>query len=118
MLLILVMSLSGLCTGALMPSRDMIVREVTPPGAFGKVFGFVTNGFNIAGMVAPLICGALMDRGEPRGRVPDAGGDRGPCDRRRGQRAAAARGLTAHGRPAIGLSPRCCCSGSPAMRCG
>jgi MFS family permease len=66
MLLVLVMSLSGFMTGALMPSRDMIVRQVTPPGAFGKVFGFVTNGFNIAGMVSPLICGALMDRGEPR----------------------------------------------------
>ena len=65
-LLILVMSLSGLMTGALMPSRDMIVRQVTPPGAYGKVFGFVTNGFNIAGMGSPLICGALMDRGEPR----------------------------------------------------
>jgi MFS family permease len=66
LLLILVMSLSGLMTGALMPSRDMIVRQVTPPGAYGKVFGFVTNGFNIAGMVSPLLCGALMDRGEPR----------------------------------------------------
>ena len=66
MLLILVMSLSGLCTGVVMPSRDMIVREVTPPGAFGKVFGFVTNGFNIAGMLAPLMFGALMDHGEPR----------------------------------------------------
>jgi MFS family permease len=65
-LLILVMSLSGLTTGALMPSRDMIVRQVTPPGAYGKVFGFVTNGFNIAGMLSPLICGMLMDRGEPR----------------------------------------------------
>jgi FSR family fosmidomycin resistance protein-like MFS transporter len=66
MLLILVMSVSGLMTGALMPSRDMIVRQVTPAGAYGKVFGFVTNGFNIAGMASPLICGALMDRGEPR----------------------------------------------------
>ena len=65
-LLVLVMSLSGLMSGGLMPSRDMIVRQVTPPGAYGKVFGFVTNGFNIAGMVSPLICGALMDRGEPR----------------------------------------------------
>jgi len=65
-LLVLVMSVSGFATGALMPSRDMIVRDVTPPGAFGKVFGFVTNGFNIAGMLSPLICGALMDRGEPQ----------------------------------------------------
>ena len=65
-LLIVTMSLAGLAMGALMPSRDMIVREVTPPGAFGKVFGFVTNGFNIAGVISPLICGALMDHGEPR----------------------------------------------------
>jgi MFS family permease len=60
------MSVSGLCSGMVMPSRDMIVREVTPPGAFGKVFGFVTNGFNIAGIVAPLLFGALLDHGAPR----------------------------------------------------
>ena len=65
-LLILVMSLSGLMTGALMPSRDMIVRQATPPGAYGKVFGFVTNGFNIGGILSPLLFGALMDHGEPR----------------------------------------------------
>jgi MFS family permease len=50
----------------IMPSRDMLVRAVTPPGAFGKVFGFVTNGFNIVGIVAPLIFGALMDHGSLR----------------------------------------------------
>ncbi len=65
-LLLVLMSLAGLCSGMTMPSRDMLVRAVTPPGAFGKVFGFVTNGFNIAGVVSPLIFGALMDRGEPR----------------------------------------------------
>ena len=48
------------------PSRDMIVREVTPPGSFGKVFGFVSTGFNLGGMVAPLLYGWLMDQGEPR----------------------------------------------------
>jgi MFS family permease len=66
LLLIVVMSLSGFCTGMIMPSRDMLVRAVTPPGAFGKVFGFVTNGFNIVGIVAPLIFGALMDHGSLR----------------------------------------------------
>jgi FSR family fosmidomycin resistance protein-like MFS transporter len=30
------------------------------------VFGFVTTGFNIAGVVAPLIFGALLDHGQPR----------------------------------------------------
>jgi FSR family fosmidomycin resistance protein-like MFS transporter len=65
-LLIAIMSLAGLCSGMVMPSRDMLVRAVTPPGAFGKVFGFVTNGFNIAGVASPLIFGALMDHGAPR----------------------------------------------------
>jgi MFS family permease len=64
--LILIMSFAGLSSGLIMPSRDMLVRAVTPPGAFGTVFGFVTNGFNVAGIVAPLIFGALMDHGEPR----------------------------------------------------
>ena len=50
----------------MMPSSDMIVREVTPPGSFGKVFGFVTTGFNIGGIVSPLLFGALMDHGDPR----------------------------------------------------
>jgi MFS family permease len=49
-----------------MPARDMIVRSVTPPGAFGKVFGFVTNGFNIGGIISPLVFGPLMDHDAPR----------------------------------------------------
>ncbi len=65
-ILIVVLSLSGLATGMIMPSRDMIVREATPAGSFGKVFGFVTNGFNVGGALSPLIFGALMDHGEPR----------------------------------------------------
>jgi MFS transporter, FSR family, fosmidomycin resistance protein len=64
--LIVAMSAAGLCTGIIMPSRDMIVREVTPPGSFGKVFGFVTTGFNIGGIISPLIFGAIMDHGSPR----------------------------------------------------
>jgi MFS transporter, FSR family, fosmidomycin resistance protein len=65
-LLILIMSIAGFATGVAMPSRDMIVREVTPPGSFGKVFGFVSTGFNIAGVIAPLAFGAMMDHGNPR----------------------------------------------------
>jgi MFS transporter, FSR family, fosmidomycin resistance protein len=65
-LLVLVTSLSGFASGAAMPSRDMIVRAVTPPGAFGKVFGFVTTGFHIGGMVAPLIFAQFLDHGMPR----------------------------------------------------
>ncbi len=64
--LITAMSLGGFFSGLIMPSRDMIVREVTPPGSFGKVFGFVTTGFNIGGIVSPLIFGAVMDHDSPR----------------------------------------------------
>lgn len=64
--LVTVMSLGGLLNGVIQPSRDMMVRAVTPAGSFGKVFGFVSTGFNLGGMVAPLLYGWLMDRGEPR----------------------------------------------------
>ena len=64
--LIGLMGLSGFFNGVLQPSRDMIVRAVTPPGAFGRVFGFVTTGFNIGGVIAPPVFGYLMDHGEPR----------------------------------------------------
>jgi MFS family permease len=65
-LLLAVMSLNGFVNGLMQPSRDMIVRAVTPEGQFGKVFGFVTTGFNIGGIIAPLIFGYVMDAGHPR----------------------------------------------------
>jgi FSR family fosmidomycin resistance protein-like MFS transporter len=64
--LIAILTACGFFFGVMMPSRDMIVREITPPGSFGKVFGFVTTGFNIGGIISPLIFGALMDHGSPR----------------------------------------------------
>ena len=64
--LLALMSVGGLFQGIVMPSRDMLVREVTPPGAFGKVFGFVTTGFNIGGVISPLIFGAVLDHGAPQ----------------------------------------------------
>ncbi len=65
-LLVLFMALAGFLNGIIMPSRDLIVRESTPPGAFGKVFGFVTSGYNIGGIIAPPVFGAMLDHGTPR----------------------------------------------------
>lgn len=65
-LLVLMMSLSGLFVGIASPSRDMLVRAATPPGAIGRVFGFVSTGFNIGSAIAPVVYGALMDHGAPR----------------------------------------------------
>lgn len=64
--LVLMMSLSGFFGGLVAPSRDLLVRSATPEGAFGRVFGFVSTGFNIGAMIAPMIYGAFMDHGEPR----------------------------------------------------
>ncbi len=64
--LVMLMSVAGFFSGLTMPSRDMIVRAVTPPGAYGRVFGFVSTGFNIGGIVSPLIFGQLLDQGHPR----------------------------------------------------
>jgi MFS transporter, FSR family, fosmidomycin resistance protein len=64
--LVIMTSLSGLFVGIASPSRDMLVRAVTPLGAYGRVFGFVSSGFNIGAMIAPTIYGLLMDHGQPR----------------------------------------------------
>jgi FSR family fosmidomycin resistance protein-like MFS transporter len=65
-MLVLLTSLTGLFVGIVSPSRDMLVRAVTPPGAFGRVFGFVSSGFNVGSMIAPTIYGMMMDHGAPR----------------------------------------------------
>lgn len=59
-------ALAGFLTGATTPSRDMLVRAATPPGATGRVFGFVYSGLDLGSVLAPLIMGALLDRGLPR----------------------------------------------------
>ncbi len=64
--LIALMGLSGFCVGATYPSRDMLVRAVTPRGAYGLVFGFVSVGFNIGASIAPIVYGTFMDNGQPR----------------------------------------------------
>jgi MFS transporter, FSR family, fosmidomycin resistance protein len=64
--LVMLLALSGFCVGATFPSRDMLVRSATPAGAYGRVFGFVSTGFNIGASVAPIIYGMLMDHGQPR----------------------------------------------------
>ena len=65
-LLVLLMGFSGFFVGATYPSRDILVRAVTPPGAYGLVFGFVSTGFNIGSSIAPIVYGMLMDNGQPR----------------------------------------------------
>jgi MFS family permease len=65
-LVIAAMGTAGFLAGMISPSRDMLVRAASPPGAFGRVFGIVTTGFNIGGTVGPLIGGWIMDHNLPR----------------------------------------------------
>ena len=55
------LALAGFAGGATNPSRDMIVRNATPPGASGKVFGFVYSGLDVGSLVGPPLFGYLMD---------------------------------------------------------
>ena len=64
--LIAAMGGAGFLSGMISPSRDMMVRAASPPGAFGRVFGIVTTGFNIGGTVGPMIGGWIMDHNLPR----------------------------------------------------
>jgi len=65
-LLVGAMSAAGFLAGMISPSRDMLVRAASPPGAFGRIFGIVTTGFNIGGTIGPLLGGWIMDHGMPR----------------------------------------------------
>jgi MFS family permease len=58
-------AIAGFASGLVAPSRDMLIRALTPPGQIGKVFGFVSTGFNIGGIVAPPAFGLLLDHAEP-----------------------------------------------------
>ena len=60
-------ALCGFASGAIAPSRDMLVRSLTPPGQAGTVFGFVSTGFNLGGIIAPPIFGYLLDQGAANG---------------------------------------------------
>jgi FSR family fosmidomycin resistance protein-like MFS transporter len=60
----IVLAVAGLFNGIVAPSRDMLIRAVTPPSEMGKVFGFVSTGYNIGGIVAPVMFGYLLDNAQ------------------------------------------------------
>ena len=60
------LGLAGFFVGSTNPSRDILVRAATPPGASGKVFGFVYSGLDLGAAFAPLLFGALLDGGQYR----------------------------------------------------
>jgi MFS family permease len=65
LLLTVAMGLAGFLGGVIAPSRDMMVRNAAPPGAAGRAFGIVSTGFNVGGIISPLLFGWIMDLNSP-----------------------------------------------------
>lgn len=59
------MATAGFLSGVIAPSRDMLVRNAAPAGAAGRAFGIVSTGFNLGGIVSPLLFGWIMDQNAP-----------------------------------------------------
>ena len=66
LLLTAAMAMAGFLGGVIAPSRDMLVRDAAPAGAAGRAFGIVSTGFNLGGIVSPLLFGWIMDQNAPR----------------------------------------------------
>ncbi len=64
-LLLAAVALAGGLAGLTTPSRDMLVRSAAPPGASGKVFGFVYSGLDLGATLTPVLVGSLLDAGRP-----------------------------------------------------
>jgi MFS transporter, FSR family, fosmidomycin resistance protein len=60
------LALTGFALGSTGPSRDMLVRAATPPGASGRVYGFVYSGLDLGATLGPVTMGAVLDHGSPR----------------------------------------------------
>ena len=63
--LVIAFGVAGFCLGVIRPARDLMVRDVAPPGSSGKVFGFVFSGQNVGGAIAPPIYGLVVDYADP-----------------------------------------------------
>jgi MFS family permease len=62
---VVALSLAGFCYGVSTPSRDLLVRAVTPKGAIGTAFGFTSTGLSLGNGIGPVLCGWVMDHGRP-----------------------------------------------------
>jgi len=64
--LVATLSAAGFLSGITTPSRDLLVRAATPPGATGRIFGFVYSGLDVGSALAPITIGVLLDSGRAR----------------------------------------------------
>ncbi|MFD4839246.1 MFS transporter [Achromobacter sp. NPDC058515] len=68
-----VVGLAGFCSGVAAPSRDMLIRRVTPKGSTGSVYGLVYSGMDVGSALGPLAFGLLLDAGLRQGPWVGAG---------------------------------------------
>lgn len=54
---------AGLCMGSSRTPRDVMLKDASPPGEVGKVFGFVSAGLPLGGAITPVPLGLLIDHG-------------------------------------------------------
>jgi len=57
---------AGALQGSLLPARDMLVRQIAPPGQMGKLFGFTSSGLALGNAITPAVFGWVMDNADPR----------------------------------------------------
>ncbi|WP_211871511.1 MFS transporter [Neoroseomonas terrae] len=57
--------LGGLAMGASRTPRDVMLKDASPPGEIGKVFGFVSSGLPLGSAITPVPLGFLIDMGYP-----------------------------------------------------
>jgi FSR family fosmidomycin resistance protein-like MFS transporter len=62
-----VAALAGFGAGLAGPSRDMLIKQASPPGATGRVYGTVYSGLDLGFAIAAPVFGALLDRGAASG---------------------------------------------------
>ena len=66
--------LAGLALGTSRTPRDVMLRDASPPGEVGKVFGFVSAGLPLGSAITPVPLGLLIDFGYPQLVLPVVAG--------------------------------------------
>jgi len=59
-------ALAGFGTGLAGPSRDMLVKRASPPGATGRVYGTVYSGLDAGFALGAPVFGWMLDHGQPQ----------------------------------------------------
>ena len=60
-------ALAGLGSGLAGPSRDLMIKRASPPGATGRVYGTVYSGLDTGFALGAPVFGLFMDHGQPQG---------------------------------------------------